>query len=120
MEDPRGKLVPIEAEDSLPFEVRRTYYIYDIPSDTVRGGHAHRVCEEFIVAATGAFRVSLSDGSESKEVNLEDPSVGLYVPAMTWRVLDQFAAESVCLVFSSLPYDEADYYRDFDSFKSAL
>lgn len=120
VEDARGSLVHIDSEKALPFEVRRTYFTHGVPEGAVRGGHAHRRCEELLVAAAGTFHVSLHNGVEEAALTLDDPSLGLYIPAMMWRVLDRFSSGAVCLVFSSLPFDEADYYRDFNAFKIGL
>lgn len=118
--DARGSLVHIESQGVLPFDVKRTYFTHGMPEDAVRGGHAHRQCEEFLIAASGSFRVTLTDSAGEKTFILDDPSTGLYVPTMTWRVLDGYTKGAVCLVLSSLSYDERDYYRDFDPFEADL
>ena len=118
--DPRGNLTFIEGKNHIPFEIRRVYYLYDVPGGESRGGHAHRQTDEFIVAASGSFDVVLDDGSSKKRFFLNRSYYGLYVPGMTWRELDNFSSGSVCLVLASRFYEEADYYRDYGAFLEAI
>jgi hypothetical protein len=114
--DPRGKLTFIEGERHVPFPIRRAYWIYDVPGGEVRGGHAYRELEEVIVAVSGSFDVSVEDGRDSEVVSLNRSYHGLYLPPMTWRQLENFSTNGVCLILASLPYEEADYIRDHDAF----
>lgn len=117
--DPRGNLSFIENGDAvLPFTIARAYWIYDVPAGELRGSHSHRQGQELIVAASGSFTVNLFDGKEWQHFTLNRPFEGLYVPPGYWRTLDNFSSASMCLVFSSLPYDEADYVRDYEEFIS--
>jgi hypothetical protein len=118
--DPKGNLTPIESGLDIPFEFQRVYYTYDIPGGETRGGHAHRVVEEFIIAASGSFNVELDDGTERKSFFLNRSYYGLYVPSMMWRDLTNFSSGSVTLVLASAHYDEADYIRDHDEFLDAI
>jgi dTDP-4-dehydrorhamnose 3,5-epimerase-like enzyme len=118
--DPRGNLTFIESNRHVPFEVKRVYYLYDVPGGETRGGHAHRQLEQLIVAAMGSFEVVLDDGRERKNVFLNRSYYGLYVPRLIWRELQNFSSGSVCLVLASEHYDESDYYRDYDEFRHAV
>ena len=100
----------------VPFEIRRVYYLYDVPGGETRGGHAHRNLEQFIIAANGSFDVILRDGYNQKKFFLNRSYYGLYVPRMVWRELENFSSGSICLVLASQPYDESDYYRDYPEF----
>jgi dTDP-4-dehydrorhamnose 3,5-epimerase-like enzyme len=114
--DPKGNLTFLESNRHVPFEIRRVYYTYDVPGGETRGGHAHRSCEEFIVAASGSFEVVLDDGRERRSFFLNRSYQGLYAPAMVWRELLNFSSGSVCLVLASEEYREADYVRDYQDF----
>src|SRR5436305_10515692 len=114
--DPRGKLTFIEGQRQVAFSIRRAYWIYDVPGGEVRGGHAYRALEELIIAISGSFDVALDDGRASQIVQLNRSYHGLYVPAMTWRQLENFSTNGVCLVLASRPYAEDDYVRDRDTF----
>ena len=116
--DPKGNLTPIEAMRDVPFDIRRVYYTYDIPGGESRGGHAHRDLEEFIIAASGSFQVTLDDGAEHTSFYLNRSYYGLYVPKLVWRELSDFSSGSVCLVLASDYYDEAEYIRDRSEFDS--
>lgn len=111
-----GSLTVAENTEDFPFAVRRVFYLYDVPSDSERGGHSHFEEEEIIVAPTGSFEVELSDGVQTRRWRLDRPFKGLYVPSGIWRTLDNFSGGSVCLVLASTTYDEADYVRDYDCF----
>lgn len=120
VENPQGHLTFIEERRHVPFPIARVYYLYDVPKGAVRGGHAHKALEQLIVPIGGSFEVVLDDGSERKRVLLDQPRVGLYLPRLIWRELENFSAGSFCLVLASAPYDESDYYRDYDEFRAAL
>ena len=114
--DPRGKLTIIEGGRQLSFQIRRAYWIYDVPGGEVRGAHAYRTLEELIIAVSGSFDVALDDGAKGEVVQLNRSYYGLYVPAMTWRQLENFSTNGVCLILASLPYSEDDYVRDRAAF----
>lgn len=115
--DNRGNLTFIEANKHVPFEIKRVYYLYDVPGGATRGGHAHKHLQQFIIAAMGSFDVILDDGSERKRFHLNRSYYGLYIPTMIWRELDNFSSGSVCLALVSELYDEDDYIRDYDAFR---
>lgn len=118
--DPRGNLSFIEGNRHIPFEIKRTFYMYDIARDEERGGHAHNKLEQFIVAMSGKFDVILDDGLQKKKITLDNPHTGLYMPALTWCDLKNFSEGAVCMALVSDYYDEADYYRDYDEFLTAV
>jgi dTDP-4-dehydrorhamnose 3,5-epimerase-like enzyme len=118
--EPRGNLTFVEGSRHVPFDIKRVYYLYDVPGGAERGGHAHKQLEQLIIAMSGSFDVILDDGYEKKRVHLNRSYNGLYVPRMIWRELDNFSSGSVCLVLASNYYDEADYYRDHVDFLLAL
>lgn len=117
--DPRGNLTFIEGGRHIPFDIKRAYYLYDVPGGGERGGHAHRELQQLIVAMSGSFDVVLDDGSEKKRFHMNRSYYGLYVCPMIWRELDNFSSGSVCLVLASNTYDEADYYRDYGEYLKA-
>jgi hypothetical protein len=119
IQDPRGNLTFIEGVNHVPFAIARVYYLYDVPGGESRGGHAHRQLEQFIIAMSGSFDVVLDDGSERRTVSLNRSYYGLYMPRMIWRELVNFSSGSVCTVLASRPYEEEDYYRDYDKFVAA-
>jgi dTDP-4-dehydrorhamnose 3,5-epimerase-like enzyme len=114
--DPRGNLTFIEGGDHIPFNIRRVYYLYDVPGGAERGGHAHKGLHQLIIAMSGSFDVVLDDGFEKKRYHLNRSYQGLYVCPMIWRELDNFSSGSVCMVLASNLYDEEDYYRDYDEY----
>lgn len=118
--DPRGNLTFIEGQRHIPFDIRRVYYLYDVPGGAERGGHAHKALSQLIVAMSGSFDVVLNDGSESKRIHLNRSYQGLYVCPMIWRELDNFSSGSVCMVLASNEYDESDYYRNYNNYLLAL
>mgnify|MGYP001236452387 CR=1 FL=1 len=118
--DPRGDLTPIESGRTVPFEIARVYYVYNVPVDALRGGHAHRKFEEVLIALSGSFRVVVDDGHRREEYWLRDPGQGLYIGRMVWRELDSFSQGGVSMVLASHHFDEADYYRDYAEFTSAV
>lgn len=117
--NPKGNLTAIEEHVHVPFDIRRVYYLYDVPGGENRGGHAHRALEQFIIAVSGSFEVVLDDGNSRRSYFLNRSYYGLYVPPMLWRELENFSSGSVCLVLASEPYDEADYIREYDEFVAA-
>ncbi len=114
--DPRGNLTFIEQDRHIPFDIKRVYYLYDVPGGAERGGHAHLGLQQLIIAMSGSFDVILNDGYEEKRFHLNRSYYGLSVCPMIWRELDNFSSGSVCLVLASNLYDEADYIRDYQSF----
>ncbi len=117
--DPRGNLTFIESGRHIPFDIRRVYYLYDIPGGSERGGHAHKALHEFIIAMSGSFDIHLDDGRSQKTVHMNRSYHGLYVCPMIWRAIDNFSSGAVCLVLASEYFDESDYYRDYDEFINA-
>jgi dTDP-4-dehydrorhamnose 3,5-epimerase-like enzyme len=118
--DPRGNLTMIEGGEHVPFELRRVYYLYDVPGGASRGGHAHRELEQFVIAASGSLDVLVDDGVHRERFFLSRSYYGLYIPRMVWRELDNFSSGSVCLVLASEHYDRDDYYYDYDEFRADL
>jgi len=118
--DPRGDLTFIEGGRHVPFPIERVYYLYNVPVDAERGGHAHKELEQVIFALSGSFRVTVDDGHARTEYWLRDPRRGLYISRLIWRELDAFSQGAVCMVLASRPYDEADYYRTYDDFLAAV
>lgn len=118
--DPRGNLTVAEGLKDVPFEAKRVYWTYDVPSGESRGGHAHRRCEEFIVAVSGSFDVTLDDGRERRTFHLNHPYQGLYVGTGIWRTLDDFSSGAVCLVLASEGFEEEDYIREYDDYTEYL
>ena len=115
--DPRGNMSIVESSNHIPFDVQRSYWIYDVPGGEVRGAHAFQGIEEFIIALSGSFDVILDDGMSKRTFSLNRSYYGLYVPAMTWRTLENFSTNSLCLILASKPYDKSAYIRDFDHFQ---
>lgn len=118
--DHRGNLTFIEGLSHVPFEIKRVYYLYDVPGGAERGGHAHKELQQLMIAVAGSFDVTLDDGRQKTTVHLNRPYQALYVSDMTWREMSNFSSGSVCLVLASTEYDESDYYRDYDEFVAAL
>ncbi len=114
--DARGNLSVIEELKEIPFKIKRTYWIYDVPGGEVRGGHAYKENQEFIVALSGSFDVVLDDGNERKTFHLNRSYYGLYVPNGVWREMENFSTNSLALVLSSTKFDESDYIRDYNYF----
>jgi hypothetical protein len=114
--DVRGNLTFIEGGVHVPFDIKRAYYLYDVPGGSERGGHAHKNLHQFIVAMAGSFDVVLDDGDRQRRFHLNRSYYGLYVCPMMWRFIDNFSSSAVCMVLASEKYDEADYIRDYDTF----
>ena len=119
IEDPRGNLSVIE-KDVIPFEMKRVYYLYDVPSGAERGGHSHIVQKEILVALSGSFNVIVNDGQNEQVFTLNNPSEGLLIHNGIWRELKNFSSGSVCLVVASDVFHEEDYIRDFQEFKDSI
>jgi hypothetical protein len=119
-QDERGKLLPIEGGKDIPFEIRRVYYLFDIPLDAFRGGHAHKDLHQIIIAISGSFDVHIDDGHGKKTFHLNKSTQGLYICPMIWREIDNFSGGAVCLVLASDIFKESDYYRDYSEFKSNI
>ena len=117
--DPRGNLTFIEGNHHIPFDIRRVYYLYDVPGGAERGGHAHKKLSQLIIAMSGSFDVILDGGGEKKRFHLNRSYQGLYVCPMMWRELDNFSSGSVCMVLASNIYEESDYYRDYNEYLTA-
>ena len=115
--DPRGNLSFIEGENHIPFEIKRAYWIYDVPGGQARGGHAYKTLEEFVVALSGSFDVVLSDGEKEFKFSLNRSYYGLYIPKMYWRKMDNFSTNSLALNLSNKAYEFDEYIRDKDLFK---
>lgn len=114
--DPRGNLSFIDGGQHIPFDIKRVYYLYDVPGGSDRGSHAHKRLQQFIVAMSGSFDVVLDDGKEKKRFHLNRSYYGLYVCPMMWRDLDNFSSGAVCMVLASTHYNAADYIRDYSKF----
>lgn len=117
--DPRGNLSFIEGGNQIPFDIKRVFYLYDVPGGETRAGHALKTTEQFIIAASGSFDLILDDGSERKTIALNRSWKGVYVPAMIWRELVNFSSAGVCLALASSRYDEDDYIREYEQFVQA-
>ncbi|RYD55981.1 MAG: WxcM-like domain-containing protein [Sphingobacteriales bacterium] len=116
--DERGNLSFFQNSAEIPFDIKRVYWIYDVPGGEMRGGHAFKEQQEVIVALSGSFDVVLHDGKDRHKISLNRSYMGLYVPSMYWRELENFSTNSLALIVSDCAYDEGDYLRDFDQFKN--
>jgi dTDP-4-dehydrorhamnose 3,5-epimerase-like enzyme len=116
--DPRGNLTFLEGSKHVPFSTERVYWVYDVPGGEVRGGHAFKQQQEFIVALSGSFDVVLHNGKEETKYQLNRSYYGLYIPSMHWRSLENFSTNSVAMVLVDRPYDVEEYLRDFNEFKN--
>ncbi|WP_179352761.1 sugar 3,4-ketoisomerase [Winogradskyella vidalii] len=115
--DERGFLAVIE-KNTIPFVMKRVYYLYDVPTESSRGGHAHQEQQSVIIALSGSFEVVVDDGHSKKSIMLNKPNKGLYIPTGIWREIDNFSSGAVCLVLASTDYNEAEYVRDYEVFKT--
>jgi dTDP-4-dehydrorhamnose 3,5-epimerase-like enzyme len=116
IEDVRGNISVIEG-DTLPYEINRVYYLYDVPCSATRGGHAHIAFQQCLIALSGSFDVVLNDGQSQTKITLNKPNLGLFIPNGIWREIENFSSGAVCLALVSDVYKEDDYIRDFDRFK---
>ena len=118
--DKRGNLTFVEGGKHIPFEIKRVYYLYDVPGGATRAAHAHKELQQLVIAMSGSFDITLDDGYAKKKVHLNRSYFGLYIPPMIWRDIDNFSSGSVCLVLTSEFYDETDYIRDYGGFVNAV
>ena len=117
--DPKGNLTFVEQNVHVPFEIQRVFYIYDVPTEESRGAHAHKELHQFLICLSGSFDVIMDDGSNRGTVHLNRPWKGLYIPPMIWAGEVNFDSNALCLVLASAPFNESDYYRDYEEFLSA-
>lgn len=120
IEDPRGNLSFVESNNHIPFEIKRAFWIYDVPGGNFRGSHAYKETEEFIIALSGSFAVHLDDGKGEKIYELNRSYYGLYVPNLIWRSLNNFSTNSLCLILSSTVYNEDDYINEYSEFRKYI
>ena len=118
--DPRGNLTFVEANRHIPFDIKRVYYLYDVPGGSERAGHGHKQLQQLFIAMSGSFDLLIDDGHEKKKYHMNRSYYGLYVCPMIWRDLDNFSSGSVCMVFASDYYDESDYYREYQDLIEAV
>lgn len=115
-DDTRGNLSVVQHHKDIPFDIKRIYYLYDVPGGESRGSHAHKELWQFMIAMSGSFRVTLDDGKEKKSFYLNSPYKGLLIKPGMWRDLNDFSSGAVCVVLASEDYDESDYIRDYNDF----
>ncbi|TVR78498.1 MAG: WxcM-like domain-containing protein [Chitinophagaceae bacterium] len=120
IENEAGNITPVENNIHIPFEIKRIFYIYDIPGGKDRGAHAHKECHQFLVAASGSFEVELDDGINKRTVRLSRPYFGLHIPPGIWAAEKSFSSGAICLVLASHAYEESDYIRDYSVFKELM
>ena len=118
--DPRGNLTFVEENKHIPYDIKRVFFLYDVPGGENRAGHALKTCHQLLIAASGSFTVSLDDGTKKKTFHLNRSYYGLSIPPLMWREIDNFSSGSVCMVLASEFYSEADYYRKYDEFLNAV
>ena len=116
LSDSRGDLSFIENNHQIPFNIKRVYYLYNVPHDAKRGAHSHKNLEQLMIAISGSFDITLDDGINKQTYHLNSPSKGLYIPSLIWRDIQNFSDDAVCIVLASEPYDESDYIRDYQNF----
>lgn len=115
--DRKGNVTPVSNNEQIPFEIKRIFYLYDIPGGESRGAHAHKECHQFLVAASGSFEVLLDDGKTKRQVLLNRPEIGLHIPPGIWASEINFSSGSICLVLASHEYNEEDYIREYNIFQ---
>ncbi len=120
VEDPQGNLAFAEAESHVPFPIARSFHVYGIPAGAQRGGHSHRTLEQVVFCLSGSFEIVVDDGERRQPFLLDDPSAGLYLPPLVWHDMGRFESGTVYTVLASAAYDESDYIRDYDAFRSAV
>ena len=120
IEDSRGNLSFVEENEHIPFKINRTYWIYDVPGGEIRGVHAYKENQEFIIALSGSFSVIIDDGIVRKTISLNRSYYGLYIPKGIWRQMENFSTNSLALVLASIPYDPSDYIYDYEVFKDQV
>ncbi len=118
--DARGNLTFVESGRHVPFDIKRVYYLYDVPGGTSRAGHAHKTLQQVIVAMSGSFDILLDDGNGKKTVHLNRSYFGLYIPSMVWREINNFSSGAVCMALASEYYDESDYFRTYSAFSESV
>lgn len=118
--DPRGDLTFVEGHNHVPFDIARVYYLYNVPVDAERGGHAHKILQQVVFALSGSFRLKIDDGFDTREYWLRNPRQGILIDRLIWREMDSFSQGAVCMVLASHAYDEADYIRDYGDFMKAV
>ena len=118
--DPRGNLTFVEENKHIPYDIKRVFFLYDVPGGENRAGHALKNCHQLLIAASGSFDVTIDDGAEKKTFQLNRSYYGLSIPPLMWREIDNFSSGSVCMVLASEFYSEADYYREYDEFLNAV
>ena len=118
--DDRGDLIAIENKRDVPFDIARVYYLYNVPVNSSRGGHAHKTLRQVIFAMSGSFRLTVKNSDATEQIVLRDPGVGVLVENLVWREIDLFSQGSVCMVLASNIYDESDYIRDFDVYRAMV
>src|SRR6056297_2824441 len=118
--DPRGDLTFVEGGNHVPFDIARVYYLYNVPVNSERGGHAHKVLQQVVFALSGSLRLKVDDGVKTTEFWLRNPRQGVLIDRLIWREMDSFSQGTVCMVLASHPYDEADYIREYTSFLKTL
>lgn len=120
IEDSRGNLSFVEENEHIPFKIKRTFWIYDVPGGEIRGGHAYKENQEFIIALSGSFDVIIDDGKERKTFSLNRSYYGLYIPKGIWRQMENFSTNSLAFVLASIPYNPSDYIYDYEVFKGQI
>lgn len=118
--DRKGNITAVNNGKEIPFEIKRVFYLYDIPGGESRGAHAHKECHQFLVAASGSFEVLLDDGNTKRQVLLNRPDIGLHIPPGIWASEINFSSGSICLVLASHEYDELDYIRNYSNFLNEI
>jgi len=118
--DPRGNLTFIEENKHIPYDIKRVFFLYDVPGGENRAGHALKSCNQLLIAASGSFNVTLDDGTEKQVFQLNRSYYGLHIPPLVWREIDNFSSGSVCMVLASEFYSENDYYREYNDFLQAV